>query len=438
MGLGKTLQTLSFLAVIKKKRSGRPNLVVAPTSVVTNWMAEVNRFIPHFKAVLLHGQKRKEHYEEAHKADLIITTYGLLQRDLEWLSSIEFHVVILDEAQNIKNARSKTAQAVMLLNGKRRLTLTGTPIENSVMELWSQFNFLMPGFFGNLKEFARDYVKPTSKGSFKRKRPNHGLLRRQTRPFILRRLKQDVAKELPPKTEQTLMCEMNDQQKNLYDSILEIVRQQVKEKISAGGVQGARIAIFDALLKLRQICCDPRLSSLAGQDPPSSAKFRLFFQTLTDIIKEGHRVLVFSQFVKMFNLMHEDLEKKNIPYLQLDGSTKNREELVNKFQQSDEYPVFLISLKAGGTGINLTAADYVIHYDPWWNPAVEAQATDRAHRIGQKNHLFVYKLITRNSIEEKIIELQKKKRALADSVIGVSEPLEQMLNMEDLNELFAL
>ncbi len=436
MGLGKTLQTLVFLAILKKKKFKKPNIVIAPTSVVTNWMAEVDKFVPHFKAVLLHGQKRKEHYDEAIKSDLIITTYGLLQRDLDWLRSIEFQVIILDEAQNIKNARSKTAQAVMKLNGKRRLTLTGTPIENSVMELWSQFNFLMPGFFGSMKEFERDYIKPKGRKGIKKKRPDHGLLRRQTRPFILRRLKQDVAKELPPKTEQTLFCEMNDDQKKLYNSILEIVRQQVKERISAGGIKGAKIAIFDALLKLRQICCDPRLSPLAGTSPPQSAKFNLFVQTISDIIGEGHRVLVFSQFVKMLNLMHDDLEKANIPFLQLDGSSKNRDALVAKFQQSDAYPVFLISLKAGGTGINLTAADYVIHYDPWWNPAVEAQATDRAYRIGQKNRVLVYKLITRNSIEEKIVELQKKKQALADNIVGVSDTLEQMLNMDDISDLF--
>ncbi|MCP4751668.1 MAG: DEAD/DEAH box helicase [Proteobacteria bacterium] len=438
MGLGKTLQTLVFLAILKKRRIKRPNIVIAPTSVVTNWMAEVDKFVPHFNAVLLHGQKRKEHYAEAIKSDLIITTYGLLQRDLEWLKSIKFQVIILDEAQNIKNARSKTAQAVMQLNGKRRLTLTGTPIENSIMELWSQFNFLMPGFFGTMKEFERDYIRPRGRRGFKKKRPDHNLLRRQTRPFILRRLKQDVAKELPPKTEQTLFCEMHDKQKRLYNSILEIVRQQVKERISAGGVKGAKIAIFDALLKLRQICCDPRLSSLAGTDPPASAKFGLFIQTVSDIVGEGHRVLVFSQFVKMLNLMHEDLEKQSIPYLQLDGSSKNRDTLVAKFQQSDAYPVFLISLKAGGTGINLTAADYVIHYDPWWNPAVEAQATDRAHRIGQKNRVLVYKLITRNSIEEKIVELQKKKQALADNIVGVSDSLEQMLNMDDISDLFTI
>ncbi len=437
MGLGKTLQTLAFLAILKKKRIKKPNLVIAPTSVVTNWMAEVEKFVPHFKAVLLHGQKRKEHYAEAKKSDLIITTYGLLQRDLEWLKSIKFQTVILDEAQNIKNARSKTAQAVMMLDGKQRLTLTGTPIENSVIELWSQFNFLMPGFFGSMKDFERDYIRPKGRRGFKKKRPDHGLLRRQTRPFILRRLKQDVAKELPPKTEQTLFCEMHAPQKKLYNSVLKIVHQQVKEKISAGGVKGAKIAIFDALLKLRQICCDPRLSSLAGVDPPASAKFNLFIETVADIVGEGHRVLVFSQFVKMLNLMHEDLKKAGIPFLQLDGSSKNRDTLVAKFQQSDAYPVFLISLKAGGTGINLTAADYVIHYDPWWNPAVESQATDRAYRIGQKNHLFVYKLITRNSIEEKIVELQKKKQALADNIVGVSDSLEEMLNMDDLNELFA-
>ena len=437
MGLGKTLQTLAYLAILKKRRVKNPSIVIAPTSVVTNWMAEVDKFVPHFKAVLLHGQKRKDHYDAALKADLIITTYGLLQRDLEWLSGIDFNVVILDEAQNIKNARSKTSQAVMELNGRRRITLTGTPIENSVMELWSQFNFLMPGFFGGLKEFERDFVKPKTRRD-KRKRPNHALLRKQTRPFILRRLKKNVAKELPPKTEQVLYCEMTDNQKKLYNSVLEIVRQQVKDKISAGGVKGARVAIFDALLKLRQICCDPRLSALSGNEPPVSAKYRLFMETIADIVSEGHRVLVFSQFVKMLNLINKDLDSKNIPYLQLDGSTKHREQMVAKFQQSDEYPVFLISLKAGGTGINLTAADYVIHYDPWWNPAVEAQATDRAYRIGQKNHLFVYKLITRNSIEEKIIDLQKKKRALAENIVGSSEPLEQMLNMDDLSDLFAL
>ena len=437
MGLGKTLQTLTFLSIVQKRAKPRkPNLVIAPTSVVTNWMAEVEKFTPHLKAVLLHGQNRKNMLVKAKKADLIITTYGLLQRDLEWLSSLEFQVIILDEAQNIKNARSKTAQAVMELNGNRRITLTGTPIENSVTELWSQFNFLMPGFFGSLKEFERDYIKP-GKGRLKKK-PNHALLRRQTKPFILRRLKQNVAKELPPKTQQTLYCEMGEQQKQLYYSVMEIVRQQVKEKISAGGVRGAKIAIFDALLKLRQICNDPRLSPLAGPNPPKSAKYKLFMETLTEIVGEGHRVLVFSQFVKMLNLMHEDLKKEGIPFLQLDGTSKNREELVAKFQQTDEYPVFLISLKAGGTGINLTAADYVIHYDPWWNPAAESQATDRAYRIGQRNHLFVYKLITRGSIEEKIVELQEKKQALADNIVGVNDSLEDMLNMEDLSDLFTL
>lgn len=438
MGLGKTFQTLVFLAILKKKRTKKPSIVIAPTSVVTNWMAEVDKFVPHFNAVLLHGQKRKDYYDDAIHSDLIITTYGLLQRDLEWLKSIKFNVIILDEAQNIKNARSKTAQAVLQLNGNRRLTLTGTPIENSVMELWSQFNFLMPGFFGSMKEFERDYIRPRGKRGFKKKRPDYGLLRRQTRTFILRRLKQNVAKELPPKTEQTLYCEMNERQNILYQSILEIVRQQVKDKISAGGIKGAKIAIFDALLKLRQVCCDPRLSPLSGTDPPRSAKFELFMQTITDIVREGHRVLVFSQFVKMLNLMHEDLEKLNIPYLQLDGSSKNRDLLVAKFQQSDAYPVFLISLKAGGTGINLTAADYVIHFDPWWNPAVEAQATDRAYRIGQKNRVLVYKLITRNSIEEKIVELQKNKQALAENIVGASDSLEQMLNMDDINDLFMI
>lgn len=437
MGLGKTLQALTYLTIEKKKGSKKPNLVIAPTSVVTNWKAEVEKFVPHFDVVLLHGQKRKAFFEDAKKSDLIITTYGLLQRDLEFLSSLEYHVVILDEAQMIKNARSKTAQAVQELHGQQRITLTGTPIENSVTELWSQFNFLMPGFFGSMKEFEKNYVKPATKRN-KKKKPDHGLLRRQTRPFILRRMKQHVAKELPPKTEQTLYCEMGEQQRKLYNSVMEIVKKQIQEKLEIDGLKGARVTIFDALLKLRQICCDPRLSTLSGPEPPTSAKLTLFMDTISAIVEEGHRVLVFSQFVKMLNLMHEELKSRDIPYLQLDGSTRDREGIVKKFQQGDEFPVFLISLKAGGTGINLTAADYVIHFDPWWNPAAEAQATDRAYRIGQKNHLMVYKLITRNSIEEKILDLQAKKMALAEKIVGVSDGLENMIDLDDIQEIFSL
>ena len=436
MGLGKTLQTLAFLSIEKKKGVDKPNLVIAPTSVVTNWRAEVEKFTPHLRVILLHGNKRKYLFEAAKNADLIITTYGLLQRDLEYLRSLEYHVVILDEAQMIKNARSKTSLAVLELNGRQRLTLTGTPIENSVSELWSQFNFLMPGFFGTLREFEKDYVMTTGKN--RKKKPDHALLRKQTKPFILRRMKQHVAKELPPKTEQTLYCEMSDQQRKLYNSVMQIVRKKIKDRIQVEGLKGARITIFDALLKLRQICCEPRLSSLVGQKPPSSAKMILFLDTLSEIVEEGHRVLVFSQFVKILNLMHDELKSRNIPYLQLDGSTRDREDMVKKFQQGDEFPVFLISLKAGGTGINLTSADYVIHYDPWWNPAAEAQATDRAYRIGQKNHVFVYKLITRNSIEEKILELQKKKQALANQIIGASDTLESMIDIDDIQEIFAI
>ncbi len=435
MGLGKTLQTLSFLAIIKEKHGMlAPNLVIAPTSVVTNWQAEAEKFTPHFKTVLLHGHKRQSYYEEAKQADLIITTYSLLQRDLAWLASIHFNVIILDEAQNIKNANTKTTQAVMQLTTKHRLTLTGTPIENSVMELWSQFQFLMPGFFGTMKEFKHNYIQPR-----KRTEPqdgiSHTLLQKQIRPFILRRLKQDVASELPPKTQQILYCEMGEEQKKLYDLTFASIQQQIKQKLPLAGNQ---FMIFDSLLKLRQICCDPRLSPLSGDNPPESAKFKLFMETLVNVVNEGHRVLVFSQFVKMLTLMHASLEKENIRYLQLDGSIKNRAEVVKKFQESDTYPVFLISLKAGGTGINLTAADYVFHYDPWWNPAIEEQATDRAYRIGQKNQLIVYKLITRNSIEEKIIELQEKKQSVAKHIVKPTDNLENILNLEDIKAIFSL
>ena len=438
MGLGKTLQTLTFLCLIKKQKiSAKPNLVIAPTSVVSNWVSEVRRFLPDFKCVLLHGQKRKERYSSAQKADLIVTTYGLLQRDLDFLLSNDYSTVILDEAQMIKNTRSKTAAAVSKLRSEQRLTLTGTPIENSVSELWSQFNFLMPGFLGTFREFQINYLRPSQKKNVKR-RFDHPMLRRQTKPFILRRMKQQVAKELPPKIEQTLYCEMNEKQRKLYETVMEAIKRQLLDRLSSQGTQGVKMVIFEALLKLRQICCDPRLSNLAGKNAPPSSKLSLFSETVSNIVEEGHRVLVFSQFVKMLNLIQKQLTEMDIPFLQLDGSSTNREELVKKFQEGDAYSVFLISLKAGGTGINLTSADYVIHYDPWWNPAVETQATDRVYRIGQKNRVHVYKLITKNSIEEKILDLQTRKMALANTIVSTTDSLETMIDIDDIKELFSI
>lgn len=437
MGLGKTLQTLAFLAVQKQKyKLKKPNLVIAPTSVVTNWLSEAEKFAPKLKCLLLYGQNRYQEQSKARSVDLIITTYGLLQRDLAFFSGIEYQTVILDEAQAIKNASSKTTISVQELNALQRITLTGTPIENSVAELWSQFNFLMPGFLGSLKDFRNLYLQPNLKKRVKR-RMDFSLLRHQTKPFILRRMKQQVAKELPPKTEQILYCELNAKQRLLYEEVISVVREQVRDKLKLQGFQRAKISIFDALLKLRQICCDPRLNQLGGDNPPESAKLNLLGETLTSIVDQGHRVLVFSQFVKMLKLIQQPLIKNGIPFLQLDGTTKNRKLVVQNFQKG-AYPVFLISLRAGGVGLNLTAADYVIHYDPWWNPAVEAQATDRAYRIGQKNHVHVYKLITLNSIEEKVLELQRTKQALVDKVISQTTNLTDDFTVEDIQDILSL
>ncbi|KAK3596134.1 hypothetical protein CHS0354_027404 [Potamilus streckersoni] len=438
MGLGKTLQVLCFLAVCKEKEGfSGPNLVIAPTSVASNWINEIKKFTPHFKALLLHGGSRKERFSEVQNADLVITTYGLLQRDMDVLSEFEFDILILDEAQMIKNSRSKTNLSVSRLRSRMRVSMSGTPIENSVSELWSQFNFLMPGFLGNIKNFQSLYMNTFQKNSDK-KREAFSFLRKQTKPFIMRRMKQQVARELPPKTEQTLYCEMGPEQRQLYEALMEVVRKKIKEKIDKNGFLQAKVTIFDALTKLRQICSDPRLSRLSGDNPPPSAKMGLFTDVVSEIVEEGHRVLVFSHFVKMLNLMHEPLMKRNIAFLQLDGGTKNRGDIVNKFQNDDKYPVMLISLKAGGTGINLTAADYVIHYDPWWNPAAEAQATDRVYRIGQNNQVFVYKLITKNSIEEKILELQGIKLSVAEKIVGISDDLETMLDIDSIREIFRL
>ncbi|MBL0690769.1 MAG: DEAD/DEAH box helicase [SAR324 cluster bacterium] len=436
MGLGKTLQTLAFLA-LERKQSKRlaPALVVAPTSVVFNWKVEVEKFVPHLKCLILKGANRHKHIKNLAKYDLIITSYNILQRDISLLKEHKLSTLVLDEAQMIRNFRSKNAQTVSMLNADFKISLTGTPIENSVMELWSQFNFLMPGLTGTQKEFYRNYVRV---GRNHTSKYNLDILSNQTRPFILRRMKQKVATELPDKTEQTILCEMNPEQQKLYDTVLAAIKSDLSPKINGVCFTNHRIAIFDGMLKLRQICCDPRLSQFGQINPPPSTKMQVFMDTLTEIVEEGHRVLVFSQFVKMLELMHPALKEKNINFLQLDGSVSNRQQLVDDFQENDGFPVFLISLKAGGTGINLTAADYVIHYDPWWNPAVETQATDRAHRIGQKKQVHVYKLITTNSIEEKIQVLQKRKKTLSNRVIKSSDNIENIFNPKDLSEIFDL
>jgi len=343
--------------------------------------------------------------------------------------------VILDEAQHIKNRESQNAQAVKTIRTNHRLVLTGTPMENSVTDLWSIFDFLMPGYLGMAKDFRERYELPIVRDKDK---DAQARLARRLKPFILRRLKRDVAKELPEKLEQISFCELTEEQQAAYTQILEASRKEVMEAVGAQGLAKSRMVVFSALLRLRQICCDVRLLKLpdAKMKAPSG-KLELFGELLEEIIDGGHRALVFSQFVEMLSLLREQLDKGGVKYCYLDGSTKNRGEVVAEFQKSNEIPLFLISLKAGGTGLNLTAADTVIHFDPWWNPAVEDQATDRAHRIGQHRVVTSYKLITRDTIEEKILTLQNRKREIIQATIGGEEEFAASLNWEEIQELLA-
>ena len=436
MGLGKTLQTLAHL--LTEKRAGRltrPALVVAPTSLMGNWAREAARFAPDLRVAVLHGQDRHARFAEVDATDLLLTTYPLLSRDAGRLTELEFHSLILDEAQNIKNPRAKAAQVVRRLKAEHRLCLTGTPLENHLGELWALFDFLMPGFLGDSETFRRVYRTPIeNQGDHVRQ----NVLARRVAPFMLRRTKQEVAADLPPKTEIVEPITFDPAQAELYESIRATVDRRVREAIARQGLGRSHITILDALLKLRQVCCDPRLLQLdAPGPPPPSAKLARLLELLDELLDEGRRVLLFSQFTSMLALVESELERRGIAYAKLTGQTRKRDDAIDCFR-SGTVPLFLISLKAGGVGLNLPEADTVIHYDPWWNPAAEAQATDRAHRIGQTQPVFVYKLIVENSVEEKMLTLQNRKRALAAGVYagreGESLPL---LDAETLAALLA-
>jgi hypothetical protein len=434
MGLGKTIQSLSLLQKVANEEGRKPSLVVAPTSVLANWEREAERFTPGLKVVVWHGQDRKERVEDLKEADIVLTSYALVRRDLEGLSQVGFRYVILDEAQNIKNADSATAQACKSLPSDSRIALTGTPLENRLSELWSLFDFLMPGFLGSAEGFSDRFEQPiqVANDTIVRER-----LRRRIQPFILRRLKTEVAKDLPPKTESVAWCEMEPGQAALYREVLEESRRKVSESIEKMGFKRSRVSILAALMRLRQVCCDPRLLKLPpGTLLPGSAKLERFGQLVEDLVAEGHRALVFSQFTEMLELLKGEADRRGMPYLYLDGRTKDRMGKVDDFNRPEGPPLFFISLKAGGTGLNLTAADYVIHYDPWWNPAVEDQATDRTHRIGQTRAVISYKLITRGTVEEKILSLQKRKKDLAAGVLGTDADFGKLLTEEDLVNLF--
>ncbi len=426
MGLGKTVQALAFLRTVK----GR-SLVVCPASLVFNWQREAARFAPELRVTAIVGADR--HAGDI-DANLLITSYPLLRRDSERYRNEEFAAVILDEAQHIKNPDTQNAQAAFALRARSRFALSGTPIENSVRDLWSLMNFLMPGYLGNRQDFRDRYEREIESNPTG---PAQKRLQRRLRPFVLRRLKRAVIAELPDKIEEVAYCELNEPQKKLYSGLLQSARKQTEELATAGNQGKARMLVLTALLRLRQVCCDP---ALLGQDPQNpgeiAAKVELLEELLAEAIDGGHRVLVFSQFVTMLRILQDRLKASDIPYCYLDGQTKNRAAEVDRFQ-AGQTPVFLISLKAGGTGLNLTAADTVIHFDPWWNPAVEAQATDRAHRIGQEKVVTSYKLIARDTVEEKILALQKRKQAMLDASLESEQPLMEELTLDDIRELLA-
>ena len=462
MGLGKTAQALAH--VLTEKHAGRldlPVLVVLPTSLIFNWQAEAQRMAPSLRLLTLQGPDRADLFAQMPAHDLVLTTYPLLWRDMDALAAQRFHLVILDEAQMVKNAGSRSARALRRLQTRHSLCLTGTPMENHLGELWAQFDWLMPGFLGDSRHFAARWRKPIEENG---ETLRAALLAQRVRPFILRRRKQDVASELPPRTEVIKRVQLQGHQRELYESVRVAADVQVRRVLQRQSFNGAQISILDALLKLRQVCCDPHLVKTAqtvsapgspklkraptgGSDPQSGgawgpgierAKLELLADMLPALVEEGRRVLVFSQFTELLDLIADQLQAQALPFLSLTGktATKDRGDVVQRLQ-AQEVPILLLSLKAGGVGLNLTAADTVIHMDPWWNPAVEEQATARAHRIGQDQPVFVYKLVVEGSIEERMLELQARKLALADSVLGHDAAGAIKFDAADLDALLA-
>ncbi len=434
MGLGKTAQTLAHLLVEKEAgRLDKPALIILPTSLIFNWKNEAARFAPSLRVLSLHGPERKSLFAEIDQHDLVMTTYPLLWRDAEELVQHSYHLLILDEAQTVKNAQSQAAETVRRIDTRHRLCLTGTPLENHLGELWSQFDFLLPGFLGTSRQFTKHWRTPIEKLGDTWRRD---LLARRIRPFILRRKKEDVARELPPKTIIVRSVELEGSQRDLYETVRAAMDAKVRDEIAQKGFARSQIVILDALLKLRQVCCDPRLvKANAAKKVKERAKLDLLMAMLPELVDEGRRILVFSQFTSMLALIENELNKLGLTYVTLTGDTVNRETPIQRFQQG-EVPIFLISLKAGGVGLNLTTADTVIHYDPWWNPAVENQATDRAHRLGQDKPVFVYKLIVGGSIEEKILALQERKAELVAGILSDDRRVDVKFGTDDLAALF--
>ncbi|PQO40711.1 DEAD/DEAH box helicase [Blastopirellula marina] len=435
MGLGKTVQVLALLINRSRRQpkqaDKRPSLVVAPNSVVHNWRQEANRFAPSLKVAEYTGVGRKKEFPDLTQFDLVLTTYGTLRKDFERLSQTPWDYAILDEAQAIKNASSQTAKASRLLDARHRLALSGTPIENHLGELWSLFEFLNPGLLGSSQAFKDLAANGTAVDPQKIDSLRQGLA-----PFLLRRTKAQVLPQLPEKSEQRLYCTLPPAQQKQYDQLRDHYRLALNQRIAEKGLAKAKIHVLEALLRLRQAACHPGLIDPKQNEKPS-AKLDLLMEQLSEVVEEGHKALVFSQFTTMLDIVKRKLDKAGITYQYLDGKTRNRQDRVEQFQDDENCSVFLISLKAGGTGLNLTAADFVFLLDPWWNPAVEAQAIDRAHRIGQTRPVFAYRLIAKNTVEEKILELQAKKSTLAEAIISADSSLLKSLTAEDLQAILS-
>ncbi len=434
MGLGKTLQTIAHVCIEQAEgRLDAPVLVVAPTTLVGNWVREIARFAPSLRVLVLHGPDRHARWQQVPSAHVVVTTYPVIVRDEDRFAEQPFHLCVLDEAQNIKNARSQARRALERVPATHRLCLTGTPVENHLGELWSLFDWLAPGLLGDQLSFRRFWRQPVEQ---RHDAERLEALRQLVGPYVLRRLKRDVARELPPKTELAVPVELGREQRGLYEAIRVAAHADVRRAIRAKGVAASAVAILDALTKLRQVCCDPRLVAMsAARGVHDSAKLEMLLELLGDQLAAGHRVLLFSQFTSMLALVAEALRAREIGHLVLTGETRHRQRVVDAFE-ARQADVFLISLKAGGTGLNLTSADTVVHYDPWWNPAAQAQATDRAYRIGQTRPVFVHNLYIAGSVEERVLALQEKKRWLSSSLLG-DGPAGPVLGETEIDALFA-
>ena len=406
-------------------------LLVVPKSLIANWQRESEKFTPSLRFLEYMGNFRNKDVSIFNDYDMIITTYGTMLRDIEILRKYKFHHIILDESQAIKNPLAKSAKAARLLNAEHRIVMTGTPVENNTFELWSQFAFLNPGLLGSMDYFKKEFANPIEAAGDEKTAET---LRKLVYPFILRRTKEQVALELPPRTERIVYTDMDAAQKKFYTQTRERYRAELLGLIETEGMNNARFKVLEGLLRLRQIAIHPVLvdKNYKGEAP----KFEILLETLETLQAENHKALIFSQFVETLKLVKKELNSRKIKYIYLDGQTQKRQDKVDEFQNDPSIPFFLISLKAGGVGLNLTAADYVIHLDPWWNPAVEMQASDRAHRIGQTRPVFVYKIIARGTVEEKILELQEKKRALVKNIIATEASFFKSLTQDDVKGLF--